>query len=75
MTFVLQEILDFRKWGWQNEDTVLCYHIGQHSKMPVRLASLFCNASAKGLTQGTVDAVSCTGLCKCEGGCVNNDDV
>ena len=57
VTSVHLEIAHFRKWGWQNEDKVFGYHIGEHAKMPVRLAASFCTAAAKGLEQETVNTV------------------
>ena len=55
-----------------------CY-TGQHSMMPVKHVPYFYTVAVQGLAQETVneaklECIHGTGLCKCEGGCMNNDN-
>ena len=54
-------------------------HTGQHSMMPIKHVPYFYTVAVQGLAQETVnvaelECIHGTGLCKCEGGCMNNDN-
>ena len=54
-------------------------HTGQHSMIPVKHVRYFYTVAVQGLAQETVnvaelECIRGTGLCKCDGGCMNNDN-
>ena len=65
--------------GGKGKTTTSGCHTGQHSMMPVKHVPYFYTVAVQGLAHETVNVaeVECihgTGLCKCEGGCMNNDN-
>ena len=68
-----------RTWGGGGKTTTSGCHTGQHSMIPVKHVPCFYTVAVQGLAQETVnvaelECIRGTGLCKCEGGCMNNDN-
>ena len=77
-TSVHQEIPDFSEWGWQKEDSDIWLPYWTTLKDASKLCSILlhcgCETSCTRNCKCSRAVVHCTGLCKCEGGCMNNDD-
>ena len=63
----------------KGKTTTSCCHTGQHSMIPVKHVRYFYTVAVQGLAQETVnvaelECIRGTGLCKCEGGYMNNDN-
>ena len=77
-TSVHQEIPDFSKWGWHKKSNgIWLPHwttLEDSSKACSILLRCGCSKSCKGNCKCSRAGVRCTQLCKCEGGCINNED-
>ena len=65
--------------GGKGKTTTSGCHTGQHSMITVKHVPYFYTLAVQGLAQETVnvaelECIRGTGLCKCEGGCMNNDN-
>ncbi len=61
-----QEIPHFSGWGWQKDNT--------STWQPLWTTLDGCNKACTGRCKCNRAGVRCTALCKCEGGCFNNED-
>jgi len=77
-TSVHQEIPNFGAWGWYKDDSnkwqPLWTTLNDASMACAILLHCTCRKSCTGRCKCNRAGVKCTALCKCEGGCVNNDD-
>lgn len=76
-TSVQQDILDFQDWGWHKTSSggwlPFWTTLKDSSKACSILLQCGCLKSYTGNCKCSRAGVRCTGLCKCEGGCVNNE--
>ena len=72
-----QEIPDFSGWGWQKDNTStwqpLWTTLDDASVACTTLLHCGCNKACTGRCKCNRAGVRCTALCKCEGGCFNNE--
>ena len=72
-----QEIPDLSGWGWQKDNTrtwqPLWTILDDASVACTTLLHCGCNKACTGRCQCNRAGVRCTALCKCEGGCLNNE--
>ena len=72
-----QDIPDFSGWGWQKDNTStwqpLWTTLDDASVACTTLLHCGCNKACTGRCKCNRAGVRCTALCKCEGGCFNND--
>ena len=77
-TSIHMEIPDFQEWGWHKESSGmwLLYWtaLQDSSKACCILLQCGCMQSCTRKCKCSRGRVRCTVLCKCEGGCVNNED-
>lgn len=77
-TSVHMDIPDFQEWGWHKDSSGrwLPYWtaLEDSSKACSILLQCGCMKSCTRNCKCSRAGVRCTGLCKCEGGCVNNED-
>ena len=73
-----QEIPDFSEWGWQRDDHSMKWIplwtvLSDASKACSILLHCGCVTTCGGRCKCKRAGVSCSSLCKCEGGCINNE--
>jgi len=77
-TSVLMDIPDFKDWGWHKDNSgrwlPLWITPEDSSKACSILLQCYCVKSCRGNCKCSKAGVHCTGLCKCEWGCVNSED-
>ena len=77
-TSVHMNIPDFQDWGWHKSSNrewlPFWTTLGDSSNACSILLQCGCLKSCRGKCKCSRAGVHCTVLCKCEGGCVNNDD-
>ena len=67
-----QEIPDCSGWGWQKDNT-LSTTLDDASVACTIMLHCGCNKACTGRCKCNRAGVRCTALCKCEGGCFNNE--
>ena len=76
-TSVYQDIPDFCEWGWHKDDSggwqPLWTTLSDASTACAILLRCGCLKSCTGRCKCNSAGVRCTSLCKCEGGCTNNE--